>query len=395
MGRSWYVMYNRDHRISFSAASSFHIPEYLALVSKQVHKQAPKLDQDATAVNETAYLRPVKRFFSTPYWALRERLARFPAWFGDAAKAFVMLLILRPAADWLPRRWAFALARACGRIHAAMPFYGRRKYDVVKRTLRNDPKKARLLTAAILSRHFIDFVMFRRYLRGRENIEELPVVESNVQIVAELRRSSTPYIVITGHFSRYTVMPLYLSRIIPQRIISIVNAPVPKSLHPQKIWLRAHFGQMLAFLARVRPDMQFLFPGNSDLFKKLIRGMKQPDNTLVVAVDAPWDKQRPGSIIRAFAGRKSAGFATGAARLSRMTQCPMVLCIPHLNDHGQINLDWIRLIEPPDPKDANADIVNTNLLLDDIEHAIGLYPDQYVIDVFGQRTWDCETQRWQ
>jgi len=346
-------------------------------------------------MNAIAYLQPVKRLLSRPYWAFREGLSKFPAWLGDATKAFAMLALLRPAANWLPRKWACSLASLCGRLHASMPFYGRKKYHIVRQTLANDPKEARRLTAGLLSRHFIDFVIYRRYINGKENLQEYPVIESNAQIVDEFRRSNSSYIIVTGHFSRHAFMPMYIPRFIPQRIISIVNPPIPKSLHPHKIWSRAHYGQMMKFLERVRSDMQFLSPGNSNLFKKLIRGIKEPGNALVVSVDAPWDRNRPGSIVRPFAGRKSASFSTGTARLARLTQSPMILCIPHMDDHGRVRLDWIRSIAPPDPQDVQADIVNTNLLLDDIERAIGLRPDQYVIDVFGQRRWNRKTQRWE
>jgi len=345
-------------------------------------------------MNAIVYLKRVKRLFSAPYWALRGQLAKFPVWLGDATKALAILVILRPAADWLPRNRAFALARLCGRLHAATPFYGRSKYHAVRRTLANDPAEAKRLTARILSRHFLDFVILRRYLKGRENVKEWPVVESNAQIVDTLRRSNSSYIIALGHFSRHAFIPMYDRRFVPQRVISIIDPPVPRSLDPQKIWLRIHFGQMWQYLKHERPDMRFVSPGNSNLLKTLIRGIKEPGNALFVSVDAPWGRGRSGSIIRPFAGRKTASFATGTARLARMTQCPMVLCIPYLDDRGRVHLDWVRLIEPPDPKDAEADIINTNLLLDDIEHAIGLHPDQYVIDVLRDRRWDVQAQRW-
>jgi hypothetical protein len=66
-----------------------------------------------------------------------------------------------------------------------------------------------------------------------------------------------------------------------------------------------------------------------------------------------------------------------------------------MDGRGQIILDWVRLIQPPDPQDSEADIINTNILLDDIERAIGLRPDQYVMGFLGERRWNPEVQRWE
>ena len=115
----------------------------------------------------------------------------------------------------------------------------------------------------------------------------------------------------------------------------------------------------------------------------------------MIHVDAPWDDQRAGGFSRPFAGKKAKNFATGATRLARLAQCPVILCLPYMNDLGQIILDWARSIRPPDPQDSEADIVNTNILLDDIERAIGLRPDQYVMGFLGERHWNPEGQRWE
>ena len=346
-------------------------------------------------MNTEICLRPIKRFFSVPYWALRERMVKVRVWLGDAAKAFVMLIILRPAADYLPASWAFSLARLFGKLKAMLPFYGFETLRLVKRTFATDSRQARQLAGACMSRHYLDFLAMRRIIRGRENIQERPIIEINQDNIENLRRSGASYIVATGHFNRYAHATLCLSRIVPQRTICVANPPIPKSLHPHNVWLRAHYGQMLQVFQCLRPDVEFLNPGHSGLFKELVRALKRPGTALQIYVDAPWDSQRTGGFSRPFAGKKKSGFATGAARLARLTQCPIVLCLPYMDERGQVILDWARLIQPPDSQDSEADIINTNLLLDDIERVIGMRPDQYVMDVLGERKWNSQLQRWE
>src|SRR5690606_32339051 len=118
-------------------------------------------------------------------------------------------------------------------------------------------------------------------------------------------------------------------------------------------------------------------------------------STLIMSVDAPWDGSQAGSITRAFAGRESASFATGTARLARLAQCPIVLCMPRVEPDGRVVLHWKKVIATPDRRDAEADITITSLLLDEIEHAIGCRPEQYVMDILGERRWNAEQERWE
>ena len=97
---------------------------------------------------------------------------------------------------------------------------------------------------------------------------------------------------------------------------------------------------------------------------------------------------------RPFAGLESRRFATGAARLSRTTGRPIVVCIPYLKDDRTIVLDWTRVIEPQDGGGIEADRRVTDTILDDIEQAIGRRPGQYVLECLGARRWDARAERW-
>lgn len=111
-------------------------------------------------------------------------------------------------------------------------------------------------------------------------------------------------------------------------------------------------------------------------------------------VDAPWRKNVRGSFARPFASRSNQWFATGAARLARAAQCPIVLCLSYLDETGIVTFEWVRVIDPPAEQDADADVRISNMLLDDIEAAIGRYPTQYVIDFLGTRRLERRSRQW-
>jgi lauroyl/myristoyl acyltransferase len=115
---------------------------------------------------------------------------------------------------------------------------------------------------------------------------------------------------------------------------------------------------------------------------------------VILYADAPQVGARNGDYVRPFAGLSGRRFATGAARLSRMTRRPIAVCIPHLADDKTIVLDWTRVIRPPVACGDGTDRSVTDAILDDIEKAVGRRPAQYVLDCLGERRWDAQTEQW-
>lgn len=307
-----------------------------------------------------------------------------------------MLAVLRPAADFLPAHWAYALADLCGKLNALTPFYGKEIVESIGIVFDKDHQEASLISRELLSRPFRDYVVLRRILRNREDFRKWDVVEINGSLVQRLRETRAPFILATGHFARWAAVPLFLERVIPHRF-TVIAAPIIKnrSLNPKALWLRHHLGQMTTYMKHVRPDTAFVNPGQSGLMKELARCLTRPGNVLFTSLDAPWGGRPRGSFIRPFASKQGRRFATGGVRLARMTQTPLVLCIPYLRAANQVVIEWIRVIDPPDPNDNEADIRITSALLDDIELAIAKRPSQYVIDFLGTRKWDSYSQRWE
>jgi len=237
---------------------------------------------------------------------LRRFFSRARLYIGDLAKATVMLAVLRPAADFLPAHWAYALADLCGKLNALTPFYGKEIVESIGIVFDKDHQEASLISRELLSRPFRDYVVLRRILRNREDFRKWDVVEINGSLVQRLRETRAPFILATGHFARWAAVPLFLERVIPHRF-TVIAAPIIKnrSLNPKALWLRHHLGQMTTYMKHVRPDTAFVNPGQSGLMKELARCLTRPGNVLFTSLDAPWGGRPRGSFIRPFASVSS------------------------------------------------------------------------------------------
>ena len=310
--------------------------------------------------------------------------------------AIIMIVILRPAAAALPYRRALQLARTFGFANATMPWYGRRTFLLMRDAFGHDGNVngTKWLAAEYLARPLCDSIVLRRVLRrGRADFDTWRVEQRGTTGVDELRASDESFILATGHFSRQACMPLYVPQIIRQKITSIVLPPTALSLHPRTWWLSYHYGQMLDCLRYAQPDMDFVHPGQVGAYKRLVEKLADRRNVLIVFADAPPAAGGRG-YKRPFAGFRARRFATGAARLSRLTGRPIAVCLPYLGDDKSIVLEWTRVIRPPKACGENWDRSVTDAILDDIETAIGRRPTQYVLDCLGERRWDARAERW-
>jgi lauroyl/myristoyl acyltransferase len=315
---------------------------------------------------------------------------------GHVGLAVTMLGLLRPAAAILSYPRVLALARSVGLVRAAMPLRGRARRSQIRRTFGADidASEATRFAAEYLARPLCDGVVLRRFmLRGWTDFANWRVDQRSTAAVDALRASDESFIVATGHFSRQAFMPLYNPGIVPQKITSILLPRTRRTIDPYTWWLSYHYGQMLDCLHAARPDMEFVHPRQTGGWQRLVETLGRPRNAVVVHADARAG-QASGRYVRAFAGIEGRQFATGAARLSRVTGRPIAVCIPYLVDDETIVLDWTRVIRPRPGDDETSDIEVTNLILDDIEKAIGRRPWQYLLDYLGERSWDPWTEQW-
>lgn len=310
--------------------------------------------------------------------ALQRRTLR---WLGGLESTGRLLAL--PMLVWAGDRWrlgpALALAQGLAWVISLLPPYPREpqhsKTPCRRGWIALPRAKAHLATP------FREFVIGRNFLRGGDDPRSGVIRERNGELVRELRAEGKSFILATGHFSRKASLALYSREITPGRITTVVANLPNRPWDPGGIWRRVNFGQMLRILERCRPDGELARLGNRIELKSLIRKLRAPGSIALIAADAPWVDFQSNSLVRSFAGSGMRAYSTGVARLSRLTGCPIVVCIPFLDESGAVIIDWRCIIRSERDCSELEDRRITNLVLDEIEEAAGARPNQYVIDL--------------
>ena len=308
---------------------------------------------------------------------------------GDNARwiAFVLLI---PAAR-LPRPWAVAAADFVGSLFAAASVGARVRREMACAFPFGD---ASAITLEWIRRPFRDFVAARRIAKGLDD----PALLSFKSIGEPpcVREPGQSLIIAAGHFSREAMTGLYAADNIPKRLATVVAGVEDKPSDARGRRLRLQLGELVRGIERARKgDVEIVrVVAGVSIFGRLVNFLRQPGSVVVLAPDAVWPSSKLGGFERAFAGFASHGFAFGAARLARLAQCPIVTCAPYMDEQGGVVIEWGELIAAPDRKDADADMRISNQMLDEIEHAIGARPGQYVQSIGHDRRWDPVSRKW-
>ena len=314
----------------------------------------------------------------------------------DLLRAFLMGVVLRLSADFLPKENALIVARWCGAAMLRIPSSGKSVVTTMKRAFLMEEDEAMPRAREYLSLPFVSFVVYRRLLTGREQIDKWVIEEENSDEVCLLRKSGQSFIVAAGHFARHAIIALYLRRTTPGPLLASVG-PLPDiRWRPSTIRIRVQYGQLLQGIRHVRPDADLVFAGANGAGRKLLGHFRTAGATAIVTADAFWDSESSGSVVRPFTGHRSHAFATGATTLGRLVQCPVIPCVPYFKeDDGALVFKWGKLIPPPDRRNKEADIENTNAIVDFFETEVGLRPTQYVLYIGDSRCWNTELKRWE
>lgn len=324
------------------------------------------------------------------------RAASATGFVEEVIKLSGMGVALPIAARFLPWSGALLIADFFGLCSCLFSGRGWETY----RSIRNNYEKGRLWSARITKRYltleFRDFVIIKRQIEGRESWDRFKIVEKHAEGVTSLRNSGKSYIVACGHFARQAVRALYLPNISPGHVVHVTAPSETGQRTLRGLRTRIQLSTLLSSITNMRPDAEFVIVDSQGLAgRQILRRLKQPGNVVFINVDAPWPEAISGCVTRPFGGFASRPFATGAARLSRLSQSPIVSCICSIEADGRtISLDWGEPIMTRNQGDQG-DVSVTNILLDRIEEAIGKRPDQYVLRIGGSRVWNADGERWQ
>ncbi len=304
-----------------------------------------------------------------------------------------MLLVLGPAADYLPKSVALALADYVARALSVLSSGARSFHRELHATFGGEVAHARWQANETMALPFRDFVMLRRIVAGREDASSWPIEERNLEAVKPLRDSGASFIVALGHFARRAVWCVHLPRIVPQELTVVVNPTPPFTFRPKGLRLYLQYGLMLQSLDRIRPDLELYYAGRGTA-DTLVQKLKVPGNAVVIHADAPWPFRR-GAIERPFAAATKRSFATGVAKMARLAQVPIVPCVTTVSPQGGILFEWGAPIAPGSPEDVASDERVTSAALDVLEVGIGRHPEQYVLEIGSSRHWNSEAGAWE
>ena len=322
-------------------------------------------------------------------WARGARLRRNAL--TQAVEAFRagLFIMLRTAALTLPRSWAYAMASAVGSLLAASPIGMRARRDM-RETFPG--QRVDDLVADWLGRPFRDHVNATRVAARIERSREWTVdMRGAPDLLNDPRQS---FIMATGHFSREAMSCVYMPWILPRRLATVI-APMTQAKTPRGLRVRLQMREMVDGIRAMREgDVDIAEVAGKSFLVRLLHRLREPGGVVVIASDASWGAEKGDGVTRPFAGYASQTFALGTARLARLSQTPIVTCVPFLASDRHIIMEWSPVIPPPARNDIDADAHTTNEILDWIERRIGERPDQYVLSFGSERRWSSVARCW-
>ncbi len=304
--------------------------------------------------------------------------------------------MLTPAAYTLPRKWALALAYVLALSLLILPIPGLHTYRGMRRAFGKNRADSLYLAWGWLTRPLYDYVILKRLIYGREDPFRWRIVERNADYINSLRATGESYIIAVAHYAKVPSLCMLSPNVTCGQSVLVGGNPRKRvtSLYDLRIYIQggAFIGAQSSCWERTP---EFVWVGK-DLrgAKKIYNRLCERGNVVSIAVDALWHKTLTGSYERPFAGQKSRIFATGAAELARLAQCPIISCVHILESDGTIVLEWGKPIRIIDYEMATViDVMNK--LLDTFEVAIGERPTQYLYEIGRDRLWNSKSKRWE
>jgi lauroyl/myristoyl acyltransferase len=321
--------------------------------------------------------------------ALLKRAPRRALAHASDSLRVLAFLVLR-AASHLPRRWAYGVADAIGFLYASSPVGERARKSFA---VAFPDRDARKLAREWITRPGRDYVGMHRLFVGRDNAADMEVDSRHEP--ALLREPGQSLIIALGHFSREANIALYKAGVIPKRVAATIAPLDRRSWRPRALRLRIQITAIMDGIVRARDgDVDVVpFDGPAAL-TRLVKHLRRPDTVVTISTDAVTEKGRERGHERPFAGHANVSFALGTARLARLSQRPILVCVPFLDDNGGFAIDWGEPIPAPARDDESADARITDAILDFFERAVGLRPGQYMFAIGDQRQWNDAAMAW-
>ena len=305
---------------------------------------------------------------------------------------FALFRTLIAATDFLPRRWLVAAARRLAWLETFGTARGRSAVSEGQDVLGLSRAEARSTAVSWISRPLVDLIDVRRIARRREDFTKWTVEERNPGPVRTLVESGRGFVLVSGHFSG----GIGLARLYPEVMgaTAVMNPPEPWKLDGDILIRRLMKLTGRDLIEVIRPgQVQVREVGVHDASADMLEALKVPGGVAYLAIDAPWDK--PNAIYRPFAGMRHRAFATGAARLSRLSQVPIVVCVPERVGERHCIVHWGTVREPVPLKRKDLDEGVMGALIAELEPWVARLRHLYPHPVGWERRWNRLAERWE
>jgi lauroyl/myristoyl acyltransferase len=315
---------------------------------------------------------------------------------GDLLRGLMLVSIFRPAGILLPDAliWglsyvsalAFVVLQASGRYMAGdfKSAFGVSRFVAVRMAIRTHAKR------------FHEFALQQKTIVGRYTPFKFPIQLEATEEARQVIEGSGAFVLAMAHFERTdAAAAMFDAQIFNGRPVYVVAYKHPKTVlmpHPWRTALQLR--QLLRATESIRPQgLEFVYLGGAT--NTLVDRLANEKCIVAVNIDAHWAAGRSSSLTRPFAGSTRRTFSTGAAKLARLADKPIVLGLPVMADDSRsVRLRLMGPFHSAAASPATQDAEVTQQILDVVEREIGTRPCDYMLDIGGERSWDPHTQSW-
>lgn len=244
--------------------------------------------------------------------------------------------------------------------------------------------QGRRLATEWLASGIMDVVDFRRLARDPNELSRWKIEHVGFEPVLREVEANRGLVVCMGHFGS-AGLATALAR--PGTSATIVTNPTSGSVLDLKSALLE-----ASKLSRLGP-VEVLERGGQSELRRLVARVAKAGHVAMIAIDAPFvGNSKP--LVRPFVGFMEREFDPGPARLARVAQVPLVLCVPERIGPRRYRLHWGPVQQPVSREREDLDSVVLSSQLDLLERHVGRLRHQFPYPIGWQRRWDSQTGEW-
>lgn len=323
---------------------------------------------------------------STRTGAVRARLRAAGRYAAAVAHAALIFGFIRPATRVLPMHTARRVPTVLGWAWSVTP-KGRRLVRSLVQAFPDGPHDPQATARAILGEPYRQYVISRQVLRDDDAVAGVGRVTMRMtDRTRDLMAGDQSFVLAVGHFSREAAFSVTRGGVTPRTLL-VVAAPKPVK-RPSLNEAAQHEMFETVKRAAIKGHESTVMTRGERTVDDIIGFLRGPGRAVHIHVDAVLPRASTRSLSRPFAGASQRHFATGAARMARLAQVPVLLCEAEPDGRGGTLVRWSDPIGPPPVDDETADSGITSRLLDEIERDIARRPGQYVQAIGNERHWD-------